>query len=468
MVDPRTIEQLVEADKRSVMHPATAIADHLAQGPRIMEAGKGVYVSDIAGDRFLDGVGGLWCVNPGYGRAELGQAMADAAGALGYFHSFTGYSNRAQIELAEKIKALAGGAFSRVFFGSSGSDANDSLIKLIWYVNALRGKPGKRKIIARKQSYHGTTVATASLTGLPAFHRLFGLPIADILHTETPHHARYARPGETEAAYARRLAADVDATIVREGADTVAAFFAEPIIGAGGVIVPPEGYFQEIEKVCRKHEVLLVADEVVCGYGRLGTWFGHQHFGFTPDLMSTAKGLTSGYFPMSAALISEPVWRTLEDGAAEAGTFAHGFTYSGHPVGAAVALKNLEIMERERVLENVQEVGPYLQAELRRRFADHPLVGEVRGVGLVAAVQMVADKTAYRLFDPKIKMAARVVAEGLDEGIILRSLATADAVAFSPALIITKAETDRLLDGFAKALDRANAGLTDAERGQAA
>jgi len=468
MTDPRTIERLIEADKRSVMHPATAIADHLAQGPRIMDSGRGVYVSDIEGGRFLDGVGGLWCVNLGYGREELGQAMAEAASALGYFHSFTGYSNRAQIELAERLKDLAGGTFSRVFFGSSGSDANDSLIKLVWYVNALRGRPQKRKIIARKQAYHGTTVATASLTGLPAFHRLFGLPIADILHTETPHHARYARPGETETAYGERLAAELDAMIRREGADTVAAFFAEPIIGAGGVIVPPEGYFQAIEKACRAHDVLLVADEVVCGYGRLGTWFGHQHFGFTPDLMSTAKGLTSGYFPMSAAMISDRVWQILENCAEEAGTFAHGFTYSGHPVGAAVALKNLEIMERERVLENVQEVGSYLQSELRRRFSAHPLVGEVRGVGLVAAVQMVADKDAYRLFDPSVKMAARVVAEGFGEGIILRSLATADAIAFSPALIITKAEIDRLLDGFAKALDRANDGLTEAERGRAA
>jgi L-2,4-diaminobutyrate transaminase len=439
-------------DKERVLHPATSIADHLRTGPRIMTEGAGVTLTDIAGRRYLDAVAGLWCVNVGYGRAEIGDAMAEQARRLGYYHTFSSMSNEPQIRLADRLLGLLPGRMSKVFFGNSGSDANDTQVKLVWYYNNLRGRPRKKKIIARLQGYHGSTVAAASLTGLPMFHRAFDLPIANVLHTAAPYHYRQAAPGLSEEAYAAALAAELDALIEREGPDTVAAFIAEPVMGAGGVLVPPRTYFERVQAVLRKHEVLMIADEVICGFGRLGRLFGSDVYGIEPDLMTVAKGLTSGYFPLSGVILSEAVWSVLQAGSPEIGAFAHGFTYSGHPVGAAAAMANLDILLGEDLVGNSARTGSYLHAQLRDRLGAHPLVGEIRGTGLIAGIELVADRSTRAPFDPAVKVAQRVAARCLEDGLIVRALPVGHVVALSPPLCITPAEVDRVVEGVDRAV----------------
>jgi L-2,4-diaminobutyrate transaminase len=440
-------------DKERVLHPATSIADHLEKGPRIMAEGSGVTLVDSQGRRYIDAVAGLWCVNIGYGRTEVADAMGAQARRLSYYHTFSSMSNEPQIRLADRLLGLVPGRMSKVFFGNSGSDANDTQVKLCWYYNNLRDKPKKKKIIARFQAYHGTTVASASLTGLPAFHKAFDLPIPNVLHTAVPHYYRYAAPGMSEADYARALAAELDALIEREGPDTVAAFIAEPVMGAGGVLVPPQGYFEEVQKVLRKHDVLLIADEVICGFGRLGRLFGSEVYGIEPDLVTVAKGLTSAYFPLSGVLISERVWEVLREASPKMGAFAHGFTYSGHPVGAAAAMANLDILLGEDLVGNAARVGAHFQRRLRETLAAHPLVGEVRGLGLIAGVELVADRAQKRAFDPAWKMAARVAQRCLEQGLIVRSLPAGDVLAFSPPLCLTAAEADEVVARFGRGLD---------------
>lgn len=445
---------LRRADADSILHPASVAADVAANGPAgIIASGRGSTVVDVDGTELLDAVGGLWCVNAGYGRQEIGDAMAKAAGDLGYFHTFTGMSNPQQIQLAEKLMGLVPDTMGRVFFGSSGSDCNDTLMKIIWYVNYLRGTPEKRKILSRRQAYHGTTIATASLTGLASFHKGFGLPLAEVIHLTAPDFFRNARSGESEEQFSARLAAELDETIRREGPETVAAMFAEPIMGAGGVIAPPKGYFEAIQPVLKAHGVLLVADEVVCGYGRLGTWFGLDSYPIRPDMIATAKGLTSGYFPLSAGFISHEIWETLRDGSASMGAFAHGFTYAGHPVGCAAALANLAIIEREGLVEQAADTGAYLHRCLNEALGDHPHVGEIRGRGLLAAVQLVADKAERRLFDGTLKTAGKVSAATKARGVLVRPLPTVDSLAMSPPLVVTRAEVDRLVGALTAALD---------------
>lgn len=455
---------LKEADRRSILHPASVVAELAERGPRIIADGQGCFVRDTDGTELLDSVGGLWCVNIGYGRPEIGVAMADAAQRLGYFHTFSGMSNPDQIALAEKLVAMAPDNLTKVFFGNSGSDANDTLIKIVWYYNGLRGKPQKRKILARRQSYHGTTVATASLTGLTSFHRNFGLPIEGILHLTPPHYAREAGAEESEADFVARLAAELEAAIEREGADTVGAFIAEPVMGAGGVITPPAGYFAAIQEVLARHDVLFICDEVVCGFGRLGSLFGHRLYDIRPDMMTTAKGLTSGYFPLSAAFISEEIWQVLRDGSATLGAFAHGFTYSGHPVGAAAALANLSIIESENLVENARQVGDYLHKGIRERLGHHRHVGEIRGVGLIGAVQLVADRERRTFFDPGLKMAARIAAACAEEKLLIRALPTADSLAFSPPLVMRRSEADLMLDRLERAFHRVMDSLSPTDR----
>jgi L-2,4-diaminobutyrate transaminase len=440
-------------DKERVLHPATSIADHLRQGPRIMSEGAGVYLVDAAGRRYLDAVAGLWCVNVGYGRAAIADAMGEQARRLGYYHTFSSMSNEPQIRLADRLLGLAPSGLSRVFFGNSGSDANDTQVKLAWYYNNLRGRPRKKKIVSRLGGYHGTTVASASLTGLPAFHKAFDLPIAGILHTAPPHHWRHGEPGESEEAYAARLAAELDRLIEREGPDTVAAFIAEPVMGAGGVLVPPRGYFDRVQAVLRKHDVLMIADEVICGFGRLGRMFGSDVYGIVPDLMTVAKGLTSGYFPLSGVLVAERVWTVLRDASPEMGAFAHGFTYSGHPVGAAAAMANLDILLGEDLVGNAARTGEYFQARLREEVGRHPLVGEVRGLALIAGVELAADPARRVSFDPAAKVAQRVAQRCLEDGLIVRALPTGHTLALSPPLCITRDEVDRVVTGLRAGLD---------------
>jgi len=439
-------------DRRSVFHPATSIADHLAKGPRIIVDGSGVMLTDSEGRRYLDAVAGLWCVNIGYGRPEVADAMAEAARRLGYYHTFSSFSNEPQIRLADRILSLAPAGMSKVFFGNSGSDANDTQIKLVWYYNNLRGKPHKKKIIGRLLGYHGTTVATASASGLPSFHRLFDLPIPNFLHTSTPHHYRHGAPGQTEEQYATVLADELDALIRREGPDTVGAFIAEPIMGGGGVLVPPRTYWDKVQAVLRRHDVLMIVDEVICGFGRLGRMFGSDVYGIQPDLMTCAKGLTSAYFPLSAAVISDKVWSVLRDGSPEAGAFAHGYTYSGHPVGAAAALANLDVLLGEDMVGNADRTGAYLQARLHETLGPMPLVGHVRGVGLAAGVEVVADRTTRRSFEPERKVAQRIAARCLENGLIVRALPVGGVLAISPPLCITRAEVDQVVEGLARGI----------------
>src|SRR5262245_42802283 len=439
-----TLETL---DKERVLHPLTSIADHLRTGPRIMAEGSGVMLTDVSGRRYLDAFAGLWCVNIGYGRTEVADAMAAQARRLGSYHTFSSMSNEPQILLADRLLGMVPGRMSKVFFGNSGSAANDAQVKLAWYYNNLRGMPRKKKIVSRLGAYHGSTIVAASLTGLPTYHRAFDLPIGGVLHTARPYHYREATPGTTEEAYATALAAELDTLIEREGPDTVAAFIAEPVMGTGGVLLPPRTYFERVQAVLHKHDVLMIADEVICGFGRLGRLFGSDVYRIEPDLMTVAKGLTSGYFPLSAVILSERVWSVLQAGSPEMGAFAHGYTYSGHPVGAAAAIANLDILLGEDLVGNSARTGAYMQASLRERLGGHPLVGEIRGLGLVGGIELVADRGSRRLFDPALKVAGMVAARCLEDGLIVRALPVGHVVAVSPPLCITRAEVDRVVDG---------------------
>ncbi|HWL83609.1 MAG TPA: aspartate aminotransferase family protein [Roseomonas sp.] len=439
-------------DIAHVLHPYTDQKAHREKGPLIITGGKGVRVTDEAGREYIETVAGLWCASLGFENERLVQAATEQMRKLPFYHAFTGRSHMPMIELAEMLIERAPVPMSKVFFANSGSEANDSALKMIWYVNNALGRPQKKKVIARKKGYHGVTIASASLTGLPANHKLFDLPIAGILHTETPHYYHEGRPGESEEDFATRLAEELDAMIVAEGPETVAAFFAEPVMGAGGVIVPPATYFEKIQAVLRKHDVLLVADEVICGFGRTGNYWGSQTMGMQPDILTCAKALSSSFLPISAVMVNDRVFEALAEGSHQIGTWGHGFTYSGHPVSAAVAVETLKIYDEQNLVAHAAEVGALMQRRLRERLTDHPLVGEVRGVGLVAAVELVEDKAARRNFDASRKMAARLVALGEEHGLILRAL-PGDSIAFSPPLVISPAEVEEMVEKFGRAVD---------------
>jgi L-2,4-diaminobutyrate transaminase len=426
----------------------THVMPTYARLPVAFVRGEGAWLWDEAGRKYLDALAGIAVSGLGHGHPRLVRAIADQAAKV--IHTSNLYEIPAQTALADRICALAG--MDEVFFCNSGSEANDTQVKLVWYYNNLRGLPRKKKIVARHQAYHGTTVATASLTGLPAFHKAFDLPIAGILHTATPYYYRDAAPGQSEEAYATALAAELDRLIQREGPDTVAAFIAEPVMGAGGVLVPPATYFEKVQAVLRKHDILMIADEVICGFGRLGRNFGSEVFGIEPDLVTAAKGLTSGYFPLSAVILSEKVWAVLQAGSPEVGAFAHGFTYSGHPVGAAAAMANLDILVGEDLVGNSARVGAYMHARLREQIAPLPIVGEVRGLGLIAGIELVADPGSRRAFDGALKVGQRVAALCLEDGLIVRSLPVGHVVALSPPLCITRGQVDQVVDGLAKAI----------------
>jgi 4-aminobutyrate--pyruvate transaminase len=372
---------------------------------------------------------------------------------LSFAHLFTAKSHDGAIELAEKIKEIAPVETSKVFFCNSGSEANDTQVKLVWYMNNALGRPRRKKIISRIKAYHGVTIASASLTGLPNNHIDFDLPIAGILHTSCPHHYRFALPGETEEQFATRLAADLEAMIVSEGPETVAAFIAEPVMGAGGVIVPPKTYFARISEVCRKYDVYMISDEVICGFGRLGEKFGCALLGFDAHSISIAKALTSAYVPMAAVTVPEAMYQALVDQSRKIGAFGHGFTYSGHPLAAAVALKTLEIYERDRIPDAVARKSLQFLARLSA-LGQHPLVGEARGLGLVGALELAADKASKRPFEPKAGVGLRTIQFAEEEGLIVRSLA-GDVISLCPPLVISGEEIDLLFERLGRALDRA-------------
>ena len=446
------LSNLAVRDVETLVHPYTNLATHRESGPLVLERGKGVFVYDAAGKAYIEGMAGLWCTALGYGNEELVEAAAAQMRKLPFAHLFSAKSHDPAIELAERLKEMAPVPTSKVFFCNSGSEANDTQIKLIWYMNNALGRPRKKKIVSRLKAYHGVTVASASLTGLPVNQRDFDLPIAGILHTACPHHYRFAQAGESEEDFATRLAAELDAMIDREGPDTVAAFIAEPVMGAGGVIVPPKAYFPAINEVCRKYDVYMISDEVICGFGRLGTMFGCTALGFAPHSISVAKALTSAYVPMAAVTVPEVMYQAMLEESRKIGTFGHGFTYSGHPVAAAVALKALEIYARERIAEQAARKTPQFQARLAK-LGEHPLVGEARGYGMVGAVELVADKASKRGFEAKAGVGPRAVRLAEEEGLIVRFIA-GDVISICPPLIIAPDEIDALFDRLTRALDR--------------
>jgi 4-aminobutyrate--pyruvate transaminase len=443
-------------DIANVIHPYTNLSAHLTQGPMILESGKGIYVYDDTGKEYIEGLAGLWSTALGFGDEELAETAAEQLRKLPYYHAFAGKSTGPLIDLSEKLLSMAPD-MARVLFSNSGSEANDTLVKIVWYINNAREKPEKKKIISRTKGYHGVTVASASLTGLPNNHRDFDLPIANILHTDCPHHYRFAEPGESEEDFATRMAASLEQMIQDEGPETIAAFIAEPVMGAGGVIVPPATYFEKIQAVLKKYDVLMCADEVICGFGRTGNLWGSDTFGINPDTMTVAKALSSSYLPISGLMVSQEVFDLMVKESEKIGIFGHGFTYSGHPVCAAVALKTLEIMERRDIVGHVKAVAPRFQQRLKA-FADHPLVGEARGVGLIGALELVADKGGKTTFEPGHAVGANLAKRCEDHGLIVRALG--DTVAFCPPLIISDSEIDEMFDRFTKALDETEAWVT--------
>ncbi len=446
------LSNLATRDVETLVHPYTNLASFRDSGPLVFERGEGVYVYDSDGKPYIEGMAGLWCTALGYGNEELVEAAAAQMRKLSFAHLFTGKSHDLAIELAEKLKEIAPVPISKVFFCNSGSEANDSQIKFVWYLNNALGRPQKKKIVSRVKAYHGVTIAAASLTGIPTNHRDFDLPLPGFLHTGCPHHYRFAQAGESEEDFATRLAAELDALIVQEGPDTVAAFIAEPVMGAGGVIVPPRTYFEKIMPVCAKHEVFMISDEVICGFGRLGTAFGCQKLGFKPHSISIAKALSSAYLPIAGVMIPENMYQALLVESKKIGVFGHGFTYGGHPVSAAVAVKTLEIYARERIFEKAAERAPKFQARLQA-LGQHPLVGEARGVGLIGGVELVADKTSKRSFLPQQGVGPGAVRFAEQEGLIVRSV-LGDVLTLSPPLVISAAEIDDLFDRLTRALDK--------------
>ncbi len=439
-----------ERDVANHVHPYTNLKKIQDSGPLIITRGKGVRVFDENGKSYIDGLAGLWCAALGFSEQRLVAAATRALGKLPFYHSFGGKVPADTIDLAEKLIDLAPAPMSKVVFSNSGSEANDTAVKLIWYYNNALGRPEKKKIIARHKAYHGVTVAAGSLSGLPHNHRDFDLPIERFLHTTCPHYYHFSENGETEEEFASRCAKDLEKLIIDEGADTVAAFFAEPVMGAGGVIVPPVTYFEKIQEVLKRYDILFVADEVICGFGRTGNFWGSQTFKLKPDMMTTAKALSSAYLPISALLVSEPIYQAMVRESEKIGIFGHGFTYSGHPVAAAVALEAIAIYEERNILAHLSRVSPGFQEGLHR-FADHRLVGEVRGIGLMGGVETVRDKASREPFAPSDGIGPYLSDRLQEHGVVTRVIG--DTAVFAPPLIITGDEIGEMLDSLGQALD---------------
>jgi len=439
-----------ERDISYYLHPYTNLSAHEKEGPLVIARGEGIYVFDDAGNRYIEGLGGLFCASLGFSEGRLVEAATRQLRTLPFYHVFGGKANEPGIELAERLIALAPVPMSKVFFANSGSEANDTAVKLVWYYHNAIGKPQKKKIISRLRGYHGVTVAAASLTGLPNNHRDFDLPIAGILHTECPGYYRYGQPGESEEDFASRCAQSLEAMIQREGPETVGAFIAEPVMVSGGCILPPRTYFEKVQQVLRKYDILLIADEVICGFGRTGNMFGSETYGLQPDMITMAKQLSAAYQPISAIMINEKIYRAAVQESEKIGTFGHGFTYGGHPVAAAVALETLKIYEERKIVDHVRSLSPRFQEGVRR-LGNHPLVGEARGVGLVAGLELVKDKGTRENFAPADAVAAYAARRAQAHGVITRGLG--DVLNLCPPLIIDQSQIDDLLARIERALD---------------
>ncbi|MBE04672.1 MAG: aspartate aminotransferase family protein [Gammaproteobacteria bacterium] len=449
---------LEELDKQVLLHPVTSISEHQANGPLIFKRAGGVRMYDNSGKSYIDGAAALWCVNIGYGRKRLAEVAKEEMNKIGFYHTFGAASNEPAILLADKLIQLLHdhadcNHIGKVFFGLSGSDANDTQFKLVRYYNNLRGKPNKKKIISRIGGYHGTSAAAGSLTGIPVYHKAFDLPFDGILHTSCPNFWKFGNPNESEEEFTNRMVKDLEDLILKEGPDTIGGFIAEPVMGTGGVIVPTKEYYQRIQSLLKEHDILFMVDEVINGFGRLGSWFGSGFYGIKPDLMSFAKGLTSAYFPMSAVAVADHVWQVLADGTPDVGMFAHGFTYSGHPVGAAVGLANLEIMEEENLIDNAAKVGSYLKQSLIERLADHPNIGEIRGEGLMIGIEYAAGADSKEAPNMTPLAHKQVAIAAQERGLLTRALPFLQVNNFSPPLTFTKSDADESVEIFAESVE---------------
>ena len=434
-------------DRENFMHPSTHLAQH-ARGDsasRIVTGASGCHIEDRDGNRFLDAFAGLYCVNVGYGRPEIAEAIADQARQLAYYHAYIGHGTEVSITLAKMVMDRAPRGMSKVYFGLGGSDANETNVKLIWYYNNILGRPEKKKIISRWRGYHGSGLMSGSLTGLELFHAKFDLPLAQVVHTEAPYYYRRPDAAMTEADYTAHLVAKLEELIAAEGADTIAAFIGEPVLGTGGIVPPPAGYWPAVQKVLDRHDILLVADEVVTGFGRLGAMFGSDVYGLRPDLITIAKGLTSAYAPLSGTIVGDRVWKVLERGTDEFGSFGHGWTYSAHPIGAAAGVANLKLIDDLGLVANAGEVGGYLSATMRDALAGNARVGEVRGAGMLCAVELVEDRDARRFFEPYGKVAPAVVAAMAERVVIARAMPQGDIIGFAPPLCLSRQEADTVV-----------------------
>ncbi|HEY9019982.1 MAG: aspartate aminotransferase family protein [Paracoccaceae bacterium] len=452
-----TNDQLAQWDRDNFFHPSTHLAE-FARGnapQRIITTAKDCHITDRDGTRLLDAFAGLYCVNVGYGRQEIAEAIADQARELAYYHAYVGHGTEASITLSKMILDRAPKGMSKVYFGLSGSDANETNVKLVWYYNNILGRPEKKKIISRWRGYHGSGLVTGSLTGLELFHKKFDLPLAQVIHTEAPYYFRRPDSDMTEAQFTAHLVAELEELIEREGADTIAAFIGEPVLGTGGIVPPPEGYWPAIQEVLRKHDILLIADEVVTGFGRLGSMFGSDHYGITPDLITIAKGLTSAYAPLSGSIVGDRMWKVLEQGTDENGPIGHGWTYSAHPVGAAAGVANLKLLDELNLIQNAGHVGAYLNTQMRAALAEHPHVGEVRGEGMLCAVEFVQDRDKRQFFDASEKVGPRVAAALLGHGVIGRAMPQGDILGFAPPFCLTHAEADEVVEKTAKSISEA-------------
>lgn len=441
-------DQLDRWDREAFFHPSTHLAE-FARGnlpQRIVTGGSGCHIEDRDGNTLLDAFAGLYCVNVGYGRGEIAEAIADQARELAYYHSYVGHGTEASITLARMVLDRAPENMSKVYFGLSGSDANETNIKLVWYYNNILGRPEKKKIISRWRGYHGSGLMTGSLTGLDLFHRKFDLPLAPVLHTRAPYYFRRDEADQSEEQFTAMCVAELEALIEREGADSIAAFIGEPVLGTGGIVPPPEGYWPAIQAVLDRHDILLIADEVVTGFGRLGSMFGSDHFGIRPDIITIAKGLTSAYAPLSGSIVSDKVWAVLEQGTDENGPIGHGWTYSAHPIGAAAGVANLRLIDELNLVTQAGVVGAYLNKTMAEALADHPNVGEVRGEGMLCAVEFVKDRDNRVFFDAADKIGPQIAASLLEQDkVIARAMPQGDILGFAPPFCLTRDEADKVV-----------------------
>ena len=451
MLDDQTLEAW---DREHLLHSNTAFGQFArGEAPRkTIERADGVRIEDADGNLLIDAFAGLYCVNIGYGQPAVIEAITEQANRLPYYHSYVGYGTEASITLAKMVLDRAPEHMSKVFFGLTGSDANDTNIKLAWYYNNILGRPEKKKIIARERAYHGSSLTTGSMTGLPTYHKKFDLPLDRILHVSAPCYFRRPESDMTEEAFCAYLVDELEQRILSEGPETIAAFIAEPVLGTGGLIPPPQGYFDGVQALLKKYDILLIADEVVTGFGRLGTMFGSDYYNLTPDFMTTAKGLTSAYAPLSGSIVSDRVWKVLEAGTDEFGPFGHGSTYSAHPLCAAAGVANLQVLDDQRLIDNVNEVGTYFGDQLRSAVADHSHCGEVRSIGMLAAVELAQDPVSRTHFDSSQKIGPSVAAEMLKHGVIARSMPHSDIIGFAPPFCLTKEDADRIVDVTKKAI----------------